>query len=109
MSPLHWLTRKAPAPWLAAALMMSFPASQALASIHRPDALAVSSAPAAKRCSGAFRYAAREGNDEIVPLSPVQMFAKDRRLARTHYALAPAGFETAAARLRSVTAMCGAG
>ena len=41
---------------------------------------------APKYCSGAFRYAARDGNSDIAPLSPVQVFANDRRFARTRYA-----------------------
>ena len=69
----------------------------------------VSSPAALKYCSAAFRYAARTGNDDIAAQSPAEVFAQDRHLARTHYAGPLTGFETATARLRSVTAMCGAG
>ena len=46
-----------------------------------------------KSCSGAFRYAARVGNSDIVTVSPVQLFAEDRRIAKTRYTgRAMAGF-----------------
>jgi hypothetical protein len=38
-----------------------------------------------KSCSGAFRYAARVGNTDIVTISPARMFAEDHKLARTRY------------------------
>ena len=59
--------------------------SQCLASINPASSLLVPVTVAAKSCSGAFRYAAREGNSDIVVISAVQLFADDRRLSRTRY------------------------
>jgi hypothetical protein len=106
MSPLHWLN--IPGPLAAVLVVLSFP-SHGVASVDRPDALMASSPAAPRYCGAAFRYAARTGNDDIAAESPAEAFAKDRHLARAHYAGTPAGFETVAARLRSATAMCGAG
>ena len=61
------------------------PQSQALASINQAGALLSPVTQEAKSCSGAFRYAAREGNTDIVTISPARMFAEDRRLSRTRY------------------------
>ena len=62
-----------------------------------------------KSCSGAFRFAARDGNEDIAPKSPVQAFAADRRFARTRYAgRAMAGLEPERSRLFVLTTMCGA-
>jgi len=63
---------------------------------------------AAKSCSGAFRYAARVGNNDIVAISPVQVFAADRRLARTRYSgRALAGLGTEGSPILSANTMCG--
>jgi len=59
--------------------------SQGLASINQAGALLVPATAAPKSCSGAFRYAARVGNSEIVMISPIQVFAEDRRLSLTRY------------------------
>ena len=97
---------KAAALPLAAALILLSLTPPSFASIDRPNALTGTSLFAPKRCSGAFRYAARDGNDEILPLSTAQIVANERRLARTHDG--PGfGVVTDAARLRSATAMCG--
>jgi hypothetical protein len=62
-----------------------------------------------KSCSGAFRYAARDGNGDIMPLSPVQAFANDRLFARTRYAArAMSGLEPERSRVLALNAMCGA-
>jgi hypothetical protein len=62
---------------------------------------------AAKYCSGAFRYAARDGNSEITPLSAVQVFAKDRRFARTRSTeRAMLGLGTEPSRLHALNVMC---
>ncbi len=109
MSPSYRYRFNIPSLSLTAALILFSCPSPSIASIYRPDTLMVSGVSTPKYCSGAFRYAARVGNDEIAPFSPAEAFAKDRHLARTHYAGPPSGFETVAARLRSATAMCGAG
>ena len=76
------------------------------------DPAGIGTAPAttsAKSCSGAFRYAAREGNDDIVVLSAAHVFARDHRLARARFAgraVTAEGFETS--RWHTLTAMCGA-
>ena len=73
-----------------------------------PGALMVPTISAPKYCSGAFRYAARDGNSDIAPLSPVQMFANDRRFARTRYAArAMQGLEPERSRVNALTLMCG--
>ena len=69
---------------LTAAALISQP-SESIASINQAGALLVPTAAAPKSCSGAFRYAARTGNSDIVTISPVQLFAEDRRLSRTRY------------------------
>jgi hypothetical protein len=80
----------------------------ALASINWAGTLMVPSA-IPKSCSGAFRYAARDGNGDITPLSPVQIFANDRRFARTRYAArAMYGLEPERSRLLALNTMCGA-
>jgi hypothetical protein len=61
------------------------PQSQGLASINQAGALLSPVTVTAKTCSGAFRYAAREGNSDILAVSPAQLFAEDRRLSRTRY------------------------
>ncbi len=59
--------------------------SEGFASINEAGALLSPITVAPKSCSGAFRYAARVGNTDIVSISPVQLFAEDRRLTRTRY------------------------
>jgi hypothetical protein len=100
------------APWkvlalpIAAAIVVSL-ASPGAASINLPGALMIPTA-APKYCSGAFRYAARDGNSDITPLSPVQMFANERRFARTRYAArAMQGLEPERSRVHEFTPMCG--
>lgn len=81
--------------------------SQSLASINQAGALLVPTARVAKSCSGAFRYAARVGNSDIVTISPVQLFAEDRRLAKTRYtARAMAGFGSERSPVLSSNTMC---
>ena len=93
-------------PMLAAALFSL--ASPSAASINLPGALMVPAISAPKYCSGAFRYAARDGNSDIAPLSPVQMFANERRFARTRYAArAMQGLEPERSRVHALTMMCG--
>ena len=66
-------------------LAVILPPSQGLASINQAGALLSPITAAPKSCSGAFRYAARVGNSDIVSISPVQLFAEDRKLSRTRY------------------------
>jgi hypothetical protein len=94
-------------PPLAAAALLSLTLPVA-ASINQAGAM-VPSIVIAKSCSGAFRYAARAGNDDIVEVSPVQAFAKDRRLSRMRYAgRRMSDAEPVVSRLIVLTAMCGA-
>ena len=67
---------------LAAVILVSLTAPGS-ASINLAGALMVPTTIAPRYCSGAFRYAARVGNSEISPLSAVQAFANDRRVARS--------------------------
>jgi|tagenome__1003787_1003787.scaffolds.fasta_scaffold19351497_1 hypothetical protein len=81
--------------------------SQGLASINQVGALLSPVPMTAKTCSGAFRYAARVGNDDIVVVSPAQIFAEDRRLTRTRYtSRAMAGFGVDRSPLLSSNTMC---
>jgi hypothetical protein len=81
--------------------------SQCLASINQVGALLSPITVAPKSCSGAFRYAAREGNTDIVTISPARMFAEDRRLARTRYtSRAMVGLGTERSPLLSSNTMC---
>ena len=94
---------------LAATVLLSF-ASPGFASINLAGALMVPTSSPSKYCSGAFRYAARDGNSDIVPLSAGQAFANDRRMARTRYsALAMSGLGVERSRLHALNLMCGAG
>ena len=102
--PVATLTRGLP---LAAAILFSL-TSQSFASINWAGTLLMPVTGAPKYCSGAFRYAARDGNDDIAPISSVQMFANDRRFARTRYAArAMSGLEAERSRLHALNAMCG--
>ena len=93
-------------PLIAAALIPL--ASPSAASVNLPGALMVPAISAPKYCSGAFRYAARDGNSDIAPLSPVQIFASERRFARTRYAArAMQGLEPERSRVHALTMMCG--
>ena len=92
---------------LAAALLFSL-TSQGFASINWAGTRLMPVTGAPKYCSGAFRYAARDGNDDIAPLSAVEAFANDRRFARTRYAArAMSGLEAERSRLHALNAMCG--
>jgi len=94
--------------WLPMTAVLFSLASPGAASINLPGALMVPAVSAPKYCSGAFRYAARDGNSDIAPLSPVQMFANDRRFARTRYAArAMQGLEPERSRVNALTLMCG--
>ena len=99
--------RSASLPLLAAAVL-AFPASPSLAKINQAGLLLVPTIAAPKSCSGAFRYAARVGNSDIVTISPVNAFAEDRRLARTRYTgRAMAGFGPERSPVLSANTMCG--
>lgn len=101
-----WL-RSAGLPFVAAALLFSLP-SQGFAKINEAGSLLIPATAAPKTCSGAFRYAARVGNSDIVTISPVQVFAADRRLAKTRYTgRAMAGFGAERSPVLSANTMCG--
>ena len=93
---------------LAAVVLVSLTAPGS-ASINLTGALMVPTTIAPRYCSGAFRYAARVGNSEISPLSAVQVFANDRRVARTRYSVfAMSGLGSERSRLHALNTMCGA-
>jgi hypothetical protein len=95
-------------PLAAAALFLSL-TTPGIASINQAGAIVSPATLISKSCSGAFRYAARAGNDDIVEVSPVQAFAKDRRLSRMRYAgRGMSDAEPVVSRLIVLTAMCGA-
>ena len=94
-------------PLLAAAMLFSL-TSQGFAKIDLAAALAVPVTTAPKSCSGAFRYAARVGNGDIVEVSPVQAFARDRRLSRIRYTARGIYLDAGISPSQSLTAMCGA-
>ena len=92
---------------IAAVVLFSL-TSAGRASINQAGALLVPATTAPKYCSGAFRYAARDGNSDIAPLSPVQEFANQRRFARTRYAArAMQGLEPERSWVHAFTPMCG--
>jgi hypothetical protein len=68
-----------------ALVALLWPQSRGFASINQAGALLSPVTSAPKACSGAFRFAARMGNSDIVSISAVQLFAEDRRLSRTRY------------------------
>jgi len=106
MIPSRWF-RSAGLPLVAATLLVFVP-SGGFAKINQAGALMVPVTAAAKSCSGAFRYAARVGNSDIVTVSPVQLFADDRRLARTRYtSRAMAGFGAERSAVLAANTMCG--
>ena len=81
--------------------------SEAFASINEAGALLSPITTAPKSCSGAFRYAAREGNTDIVAISAAYLFAEDRRLSRTRYtSRAMAGLGADRSVLMSSNTMC---
>lgn len=92
---------------LTAVTWLSLPA-QGHATINWAGTLLTPVTATQQYCSGAFRYAARDGNDDIAPQSPVEIFAKDRRFARTRFAArAMRGLEAERSRLHALNAMCG--
>src|SRR5215212_5771419 len=93
---------------LVAAVSLIFSPSPGLAKVNQAGALMVPAAAAPKSCSGAFRYAARVGNSDIVTVSPVQLFAADRRLAKTRYtSRAMAGLGPERSPVLAANTMCG--
>ncbi|TMJ03834.1 MAG: hypothetical protein E6G97_08225 [Alphaproteobacteria bacterium] len=93
---------------LVAATLSIFVSSPGFAKVNQAGALLVPVTAAPKSCSGAFRYAARVGNSDIVTVSPLQVFAADRRLARTRYtSRAMAGFGPKHSLLLAANTMCG--
>ena len=107
MTPSVWL-RSAGLLLVAAALLVSLPTTQGFAKINQAGLLLVPTTVATKACSGAFRYAARVGNSDIVTISAVQKFADDRRLARTRYSgRAMSGLGADRSPLLSANTMCG--
>ena len=81
--------------------------SESFASINQAGALLSPITVAPKSCSGAFRYAARVGNTDIISISPLQIFAEDRRLTRTRYtSRAMAGLGADRSVLMSSNTMC---
>jgi hypothetical protein len=94
-------------PLVAATLLFSL-TSQGFAKINEAGTLLVPALVAAKSCSGAFRFAARDGNRDIVSISAVQVFADDRRAVRARYSgRAMAGFGTDRWPMLSANTMCG--
>lgn len=87
---------------MAAGLLMP---SAALAKVDLAATLIIPAAAPAKSCSGAFRYAARVGNTDIVEVSAVQAFARDRRLSRVRYTR---GSSSDADTTHLLITMCGA-
>jgi len=105
MSPSCWSR----ALGIAAAAGLLCLSSPGFASINQAGALMVPATAPSKYCSGAFRYAARDGNSDILPLGAGQAFANDRRFARTRYtALAMSGLDIERSRLHALNTMCGA-
>jgi hypothetical protein len=97
-----------PAPLAISAVLLLSLTSPSVAKINEAAVVLAPVIAAAKSCSGAFRYAARVGNNDIVAISPVQVFAADRRLARTRYSgRALAGLGTEGSPILSANTMCG--
>jgi hypothetical protein len=97
-----------PAPLAISAVLLLSLTSPSAAKINEAAVVLAPVIAAAKSCSGAFRYAARVGNNDIVAISPVQVFAADRRLARTRYSgRALAGLGTEGSPILSANTMCG--
>ena len=92
---------------LAAAIVLAL-TSTSFASVNLAGTLLTPTVSAPKRCSGAFRFAARDGNSEIAPVSVAQAVANDRRYARTRYTeRAMFGLEAERSWLHAMTLMCG--
>jgi hypothetical protein len=92
---------------LAAAIVASL-TSTSFASVNLAGTLLTPTISAQKRCSGAFRFAARDGNSEIAPISDAQAVANDRRFARTRTTeRAMFGLVADRSRLHAMTLMCG--
>ena len=91
-----------------AALVLTSLTAPGSASINLAGALMVPTTIAPRYCSGAFRYAARVGNSDISPLSAVQVFANDRRVARTRYSVFAMSGLGERSRLHALNTMCGA-
>jgi hypothetical protein len=111
MPSSRWLklARRLNGPPLAAAAIVLSLTTPGIASINQAGAIVSPATAFAKSCSGAFRYAARTGNDDIVEVSPVAAFARDRRLSRMRYAgRGMNDAEPAVSRLIVLTTMCGA-
>ena len=106
MSPSRCLQLTGP---LLSAAILFLSTAQSQASINWAGTMLVPSTMIFKSCSGAFRFAARDGNEDIAPVSPVHAFAADRRFARTRFAgRAMAGLEPDRSRLFVLASMCGA-
>jgi hypothetical protein len=81
--------------------------SQSFASINQLGALLTPVSVTPKTCSGAFRYAARVGNADVVTISPAHMYAEDRRATRTRYtSRAMVGLGAERSVLMSSNTMC---
>ena len=92
---------------IAMGLMLIVLQSQGLASINEAGALLSPITATPKSCSGAFRYAARVGNTDIVTISPARIFAEDHKLARTRYtSRAMVGLGAERSVLMSSNTMC---
>lgn len=100
MSP-RWVEGAA---FLTAALLLT-PATPAFATAGLTATTIAAAAMPTKSCSGAFRYAARVGNTDIVEVSYVQAVARDRRLSRNRYTR---GSTSDAGTAHLMIAMCGA-
>jgi hypothetical protein len=91
-----------------AALTLLSLTSISCASVNLAGTLLTPTVSAPKRCSGAFRFAARDGNSDIMPISVAQAVANDRRFQRTRTAeRAMFGLESERSRLHAMTLMCG--
>jgi len=109
MPSLRWLKPVCRSICPLAVATLFFLASPVSASIRQGGDVVPPAIVASKSCSGAFRYAARTGNVDIVEVSPVQAFARDRRLSRMRYAgRGMSDAEPVASPLIVLTAMCGA-
>jgi hypothetical protein len=104
MSPTRWV-RPVVLSLLAAAALLSLTAPGS-ATVNFGSGIVTSAAPAPRYCSGAFRYAARTGNTDIVALPPAQIFANDRRLSRMLRRTRD-DFVSGPSPLTARTAMCG--
>ncbi len=90
---------------LLSAALLPLATAPGAATVHVATAT-VTTVPVPKACSGAFRFAARVGNTDIVEVSPVQAFARERRLTRIRYTAR--GMYADASPSPFITTMCGA-